>query len=144
MGKIKGLFSKENRTKTILAIVGIVVVIAAVVCLFLFGPFNKGKRIEKKLNNRMQELGKDFYENYYYDQVGKDFVKNYEANGIKVDLNNLARLNSNDSDAIIGEFKNAKGEACNANNTKVTIYPKDPYEKTNYEIKVTLDCNFGK
>ena len=96
MGKIKGLFSKENRTKTILAIVGIVVVIAAVVCLFLFGPFNKGKRIEKKLNNRMQELGKDFYENYYYDQVGKDFVKNYEANGIKVDLNNLARLNSND------------------------------------------------
>jgi len=141
MGKIKDLFSKEKRVKTIAIIAGAIVVIAAVVCLILFGPFNKSKRIEKKLTNRMQELGKDFYENYYYDQVGKDFVKNYENNGIKVDLNNLARLNSNDSDAILGEFKNAKGESCNANNTKVTIYPKDPYEKTNYEIKVTLDCN---
>ena len=55
MGKIKDLFSKEKRVKTIAIIAGVVVVIAAIVCLFVFGPFNANNRIEKKLTNKMQD-----------------------------------------------------------------------------------------
>ena len=92
----------------------------------------------------MTELAKNFYENYYYDQVGSEFVKGHAENGIKIDIANLARINNSDSQAILEEFKNSAGENCDSTKSKVTIYPKDPYGKTDYELKIDLECNFNK
>jgi hypothetical protein len=141
----KNAFSAENRVKTIGIAAGIVVVIAVIVVLIVAKPFgNKDKKVEKQLNDRMTELAKNFYENYYFDQVGSEFVKGHAENGIKIDLANLARINNSDSQSVLDEFKNKDGEACNTTTTKVTIYPKDPYGKTDYELKIELDCNFKK
>lgn len=141
----KNAFSAENRVKTIGIAAGIVVVIAVIIVLIVAKPFgNKDKKVEKQLNERMTELAKNFYENYYFDQVGSEFVKGHAENGIKIDLANLARINNSDSQSVLDEFKNKDGEACNTTTTKVTIYPKDPYGKTDYELKIELDCNFKK
>ena len=141
----KNAFSAENRVKTIGIIAGVVVVIAAVVLLLVFKPFgNKDKKVEKQLNDRMGELAKNFYENYYFDQVGSEFVKGHAENGIKIDLANLARINNSDSQSVLDEFKNTEGKACNTSTSKVTIYPKEPYGKTDYELKIELDCEFKK
>ena len=120
-------------------------IIAAVVLLLVFKPFgNKDKKVEKQLNNRMGELAKNFYENYYFDQVGSEFVKGHAENGIKIDLANLARINNSDSQSVLDEFKNTEGEACNTSTSKVTIYPKEPYGSTNYNVEVELKCDFSK
>ena len=141
----KNASSAENRVKTIGIAAGIVVVIAVIVVLIVAKPFgNKDKKVETKLNDRMTELAKNFYENYYFDQVGSEFVKGHAENGIKIDLANLARINNSDSQSVLDEFKNSEGEACNTSSSKVTIFPKDPYGKTDYELKIELDCNFKK
>ena len=139
----KKLFSAENRVKTIGIGVGILVVIVGIIVIP--GTFAKpDSKIEKQLTKKMQEMAKDFYENYYYDQVGSDFVKQHSEDGIKIDLANLARINNSDSKAVLDEFKNSNGESCNTTNTKATIYPKDPYGKSDYELKINIDCNLKK
>ena len=140
------IFSKENRAKTIGVIAGVFVVAAVVIIVTVSKSFayKPDKKAEKQLNDRMTELAKNFYENYYFDQVGSEFVKGHAENGIKIDLANLARINNSDSQSVINEFKNKDGEACNTTTSKVTIYPKDPYGKTDYELKIDLDCNFKK
>ena len=147
------MFSVENRKKSIAIICGIVaaIVVIVVVILFATGTIgNKNKKVEKQLTTRLEELGRNFYEEYYYKQVGKDdearkeFVKGYSQNGIKINLANLARSNTTEQEKILNEFKNADGEACNSSNTKVAIYPKEPYGAKDYDIKVTLDCGFDK
>ena len=138
-------FSAENRTKTIGIIVGVAVVLVVIIVLLVAKPFgNKDKKVEKQLNDRMSQLAKNFYEDYYFDQVGSEFVKGHAENGIKIDLANLARINNSDSQSILNEFKNSEGEACDTTKSKATIYPKDPYGKTDYELKIALECNFKK
>jgi hypothetical protein len=147
------MFSVENRKKSISIICGIVAAIVVMVIVILFATGilgNKNKKVEKQLTARLEELGRNFYEDFYYNQVGKDdearkeFVKGYSQNGIKINLDNLARSNTTKQESILNEFKNASGEACNSSNTKVAIYPKEPYGVKDYEIKVTLDCGFDK
>ena len=142
---MKNLFSAENRVKTISVIAGVVVVLVVVLVFGLGKTFAKpDKKQEKQLNDKMTELAKNFYENYYFDQVGSDFVKGHAENGIKIDLANLARINNSDSQSVLNEFKNSEGEACDTTKSKVTIFPKDPYGKTDYELKIELECNFKK
>ena len=141
---MKEFFSnKKNITIGVVVLVSVLVVVAAGIGLsYAFSPSKKAK-----LETELKEMGKDFYENFYYDLVvnsnGVDSIKKFENTGIKVDLDNLSRQN-NENKEKVNDFKNDKNEDCNKTNTKVTIYPKDPYGKTNYEIQVQLDCGFEK
>ena len=79
MDKIKGFFKKifdaEHRKMTFGIIGGVVaaIVIIVVIVLFATGTIgNKNKKVEKQLTSRLEELGKDFYENFYYKQAGND------------------------------------------------------------------------
>ena len=150
---MKKMFNDKNRKKSIGIICGIVAIIIVIVVavLFINGIFNnKNKKLEKELTNRLEELGRSFYENYYYIQVGKDdasrieFVKRHAKDSIRTDLANIARINSSEQQNILNEFKNAYGESCNASGTRVAIYPKEPYGVRDYDIEVTLDCGFNK
>lgn len=149
----RNMFKKENRKKSIAIICAIVVAIAVIVVVVLFATGtigNKNKKVEKQLTARLEELGRNFYEEYYYKQVGKDeearknFVKGHAQNGIKIDLANLARANTIEQQNILNAFANATGDACSTTGTKVAIYPKEPYGPKDYEIKITLDCGFDK
>lgn len=138
-------FIKNLQRKTIIigasilvAIIGIIVAI-----VLLIGSKNK----EEKLENILKDLGTDFYENFYYNQVGTnekeraEFLKKFKDIGIKVSLDNLFRYQKEEPKEIIAKFVNKETKKeCDRINSMVIIYPKDPYGKTDYTIDSTLVC----
>lgn len=133
--------------KAIIAIVIIVLAIIAVVSVMLFIK----KSNEEELNKSLEEMGKSFYENFYYEQIGNSsdersaLLSKFTTVGIKVDLDNLSRYDDGKFKDEISKFVNNQTNAkCNTTNTKVTIYPKSPYGKTDYSVKTELDCGFDK
>lgn len=123
-----------------------VVVIGIVVALiFILGGNN-----EKKLNANLTTLGKQFYEEFYYpsqeksQENVKDFVKKFEKTGIKVNLENIAKISKVDKELVDSMINKKTKKKCDAKNSYVIIYPEKPYGKTNYKIEVTLDCGFNK
>lgn len=136
---------KSNKTVVIIGI-ALFIVIATV----LFVVFNKPSN-KKELETSLTEMGKSFYENFYYEQIGSSaderstLLSKFTTIGIKIDLDNLGRYNNGEFSDEIKEFKNNKtDEKCNKTNTKVIIYPKSPYGKTDYKIEVKLDCGFDE
>lgn len=123
-----------------------VIVIAIVVGLILF----LGGSNEKKLNANLTKLGRQFYEEFYYPSQEKsqsdvkEFVKKFEKTGIKINLENIAKISKVDK-ALVDSMVNKKTkEKCDAKNTTVTIYPEKPYGKSDYKIEVNLECGFKK
>lgn len=145
LNKIEDLFKKIN--KKIIIISSIVLVIIVVLVLLLFIKPFEGKSQEQKLTNKLEELGIDFYENFYYNQISKDdkeraeFLKKYTDIGIKINLDNLSRFKVEETEKIVKEFVNKEtNEECDKINSMVVIYPKEPYEKKSYSIDVILEC----
>ncbi len=119
------------------------------IAIFLIMTFMKPKNNKKELESSLKEMGIEFYENFYYEQVGTsidertNLLSKYTDIGIKVDLDNLERYNSGKFKDKISEFKNARtNEKCSRTDTKVIIYPKSPYQKKDYKIEIRLDCGF--
>lgn len=123
-----------------------VVVIAVVVGLILF----LGGSNEKKLNANLTKLGRQFYEEFYYPSQEKsqsdvkEFVKKFEKTGIKINLENIAKISKVDKELVDSMVNKKTKEKCDAKNTTVTIYPEKPYGKSNYKIEVNLECGFKK
>lgn len=138
--------SKNIKFNKNIIIIALVVIVAVITGLFL----GMGKKDNKKdLEKSLQEMGRTFYENFYYEQVGSSadertsLLSKFTTVGIKIDLDNLGRYNDNEFKDEISKFKNTKTDKkCNKTNTKVIIYPKSPYGKTDYTIKTELDCGF--
>lgn len=144
---MKKVITRLNRKNCFIAITTLLLIIAIILIII----FNSKKSEEDKLNDMLKELGVNFYENFYYDQVGtndterKEFVKKYETIGIKVNLDNLSRLNSDESKKMVDKFVNSETKKeCDKSNTRVIIYPKTPYEKDSYDIKTELVCGFDE
>ncbi len=144
---MKKVITRLNRKNCFIAITTLILIIAIILIII----FSSKKSEEDKLNDMLKELGVNFYENFYYDQVGtndterKEFVKKYETIGIKVNLDNLSRLNSDESKKMVDKFVNSKTKKeCDKSNTRVIIYPKTPYEKDSYDIKTELVCGFDE
>lgn len=136
---------KKLKKSTIIILVSVIVVALAVCAYFMLGNSSN----ESKLESSMKEMGKDFYENFYYKQVGKsseertNLLSKFTTVGIKIDLENLGRYDNGKYSKDIKEFVNNKtNEKCNKTNTKVVIYPKSPYGKTDYTVEAQLDCGF--
>ena len=123
-----------------------VVVIAIVVGLILF--LNKSN--EKQLNTNLTKLGKQFYEEFYYPSQEKSqedvkaFVKKFEKTGIKVNLENIAKVSKVDKDLVKSMVNSKTKKDCDKSESYVIIYPEKPYGKTNYKIEVNLECGFKK
>lgn len=136
----KNIFTKKN----IIICSSILVVILLIVLLILFLTNPK-----RKIKNTLENVGKDFYTNYYYDQLtkkrSKDDLKSlfskFSKNGIKLNLNYLSSYNKGKQKDVIDSLKYKK-KSCNKDNTKVIIYPEEPYGKTDYRIELELDCGF--
>ncbi len=139
----------------IIAIISAVIIallIVGILCLFKKEPESQ----EIKLENRLKELAKDFYEEKYYpnlvssktnepmtEEEKKEFAAKYEQTGITMGLESLARTFGEDKDKILKEFVNEETkEACSPTETQIIIYPKRPYDVKSYEIEVKLACGF--
>lgn len=133
-----------NKKKIGIIIVFAILVIAIVVSIFIF----KGGFGEKKLISNLEKLGKKYYEEIYYPSQGAsdservEFIKNYEKTGLSIDLDNISKNESIDQDLVKSLYNKKTNKKCDDKKTTVTYYPVKPYGKTDYKIKVNLECGF--
>lgn len=122
---------KKREINIIIAVVAIIIIIIG---LFTFSKLNKkGLNLEDSITS----LGKDFYEKYYYDSLtSKDVLDNFTDTGISINLTTINTISPIDSKID----KNIKNKKCDYEKTKVLIYPKKPFNKKDYNIKVELTC----
>lgn len=144
--KIKNIkFSKK------MIIIPICILVVILLIVFVPKLFKQEASQEEKLTTTLEELGIDFYENFYYNQISsndeerKEFLEKYKDIGIKINLDNLSRFKSEETEEISKKFVNKETkEECDKINSMVVIYPKEPYEKTSYSIDVILECGYEK
>lgn len=143
--KIEKQEKRKLNKKTLALVVAVLIVVILVVLLVVFGKKSNEKELESSLN----KMGASFYENFYYEQIGSSaddrtsLLSKFSTIGIKIDLENLGRYNDGEFKKDIKEFKNSlTDEKCNQTKTKVIIYPKSPYGKTDYKIETELSCGF--
>ena len=137
-------FFKDSRNVIISGCIALAILI--IVIIFLLIRFNSPKMKQQAIENDIKTMAADFYENYYYDLITKDFgadqLAKFKKSGIIVDLNILGRHKSENLEKI-KEFKHPKKDVeCDREKTKAIIYPKESYNKNDYEIKVELSCGF--
>ena len=125
---------KMKDKKNLMVLVGIVALaIVIVVSIIIFGKISN----ESKKENEMKNLGKAFYEEVYYKQLVesdievKDFLSRFKENGIKFDLKTLVGYKDDNKELF---------DKCNLDDSKVTIYPSDPYKQDSYKMELTLSC----
>lgn len=134
---IETIEKKDKRFDKKYMIILIVIFVLVVLILFL----SKKPRLESDFKH----LGKDFYSGYYYKQISKSktekevksFLDDFKEIGIKVSLANIETYNGKGNEKIIKKLKSAK---CDENKSVVTIYPKKPYGKNDFTVKVKLSC----
>lgn len=138
----------KNMKLKINLIIGFIVVLLIFLGLYFFkGVVSQ----EAQLKNKIETIGSDFYENFYYDQISSnksneevtEFLERFEEIGIKVDLDNLARYDTDKYPNLEEEFLNKKESIqCDIRNTKAIIYPQKPFGKEDYKVESELDCGF--
>lgn len=143
----------KNNTNTKTKMIQIIALAAGLIIIFAVILFlTRGSRLslEDKLNNSLTKMGEEFYTDFYYNEISKnktteeitEFLSKFKDVGIKINLDNLSRYNEKKNAETIKTFKNEKGTACNTTSTRAIIYPKSPYGRKDYTIKVELDCGF--
>ena len=105
---------------------------------------------EKAVKNKIVEITKDYYENYFYEQL-KDSEQYKDANKFeeimeKYHIGALNTLSLRDllsyDDKKNGEYEDYLTKYCDKDATTVRIFPDPPYERTTYHAEFTYSCNF--
>lgn len=86
---------------------------------------NKNKKSISKIVNK-------FYEDSYYNAIPKELLKDFKDKGIKLSLKELFEFE---------ELSTKEYKIYNLNKSWIIIYPKSPYEKKDYDIKIKLYRN---
>ena len=87
----------------------------------------------------IRNLGKEFYEAFYWDDCGKygnegrkEFLENFKVIGITVSLENLIRWGNTAgySDDLFNQY--------DLEESRIIVYPKEPYGRKDYTISVDI------
>jgi len=123
--------------------------------LCLFGiPFfihystESKKNASENVEEYIEKLGKEFYEDYYYlqledlieNQMIEDtptFLENFVTTGIPVTLNQILELHFKTEKEL---RKSLEKYQCDYETTGFIIYPEHPYEKKSYRIEPQIAC----
>ena len=135
----KNIFTKRNIIIAVIALVIINIIVGAI--LIYNNPKNK-------LTRSIKYMGKDFYTNYFYNTLKEgrsnkelsEILERYKDTGIKINLKNLSQFDSSKYKEEIDNM--VENNKCIDTKTRAVIYPKAPYGKDNYKIKIELNCNF--
>ena len=123
---------------------GIILVVLFIYIIGLISYNHKysDKTIKKELGAKLSEIGKTYYEEFYYDKAleGDPTRLNNVENGIKIDLSSLSSYEFLDDffkEDIVNKRTNEK---CDYDSTLVIIYPDSPYKKSDYHIETVINC----
>ena len=145
--------TKKQGKKILIGAAALVVIgLATWGVIVLIGILSSNK---SSLEANLETLGKDFYETFYYDQIAKaydderlkEFLKSYSTLGIKISLDNFNHYQSKnlDNKALVEEFKNNKtDQPCDKTESKVTVFPQEPFGQKDYKIEAKLVCGFDE
>ncbi len=144
---------KLNDKQKKLLIYGVLIISIMIVLIIsvIVGKMNNKQDEQERLTSYLKQEVKAFYEKNYYPQIldsiedAKLFLSNFEKDGITISIEKLIENNVITEETAKKKFINKDNhKLCNFENTKVIIYPKDPYEKNSYTLKTILDCNTQK
>lgn len=138
----------ESRKKTKVIVISIILGVLALFLVFLLYTklvVNSPEARSEKANNKLNDLGGVFY-SHYYDSVEetskentKNVISNYKDVGFTITLKDLKLY----LDTYKIEDYSALDD-CNEEQTKVTVYPVEPFGKEDYNVRVILECPFSK
>ena len=122
--------------KIMFLILIILFIIAGILILF------NSKIGRESLSRRdIRKITKEFYSFYYDENNTDDNVKNYLRKyintGLTISLGDMEVYIENKSN---GGTTYSSLEKCDRANSKITIYPKSPFGKDDYELKFDLVC----
>ena len=121
----------------------ILALVATVVLLVVLSAKEKNAlSTNETLTQQLESYGEKFYEDYYFNQTqtidGLE-LSSFVESGIPVTLTKMAELFVVvEADLIKTMVKGDK--VCNFDNTKVVIYPEEPFNRTSYRLETFLDC----
>lgn len=125
---------KSSNKIIIFGLLALVIVVALIISYFFV--FNK-KTVEVSIEDSLVSVGKDFYENYYYDLIdNKEDLNIFAEIGLNFNLANIDQTINLD-DKVKRKFEKEK---CDFAETRVLIYPEKPFNNKDYTIKVILSC----
>ncbi len=123
-------------------------VVFMVMLLVVTGCGKDKKDYKKELTDNLEKLGRTFYEEFYYPhQIENNediasFLVKFKESGVKANLENISKISVVDKALVDSMVNNETKEKCDFKNSSVTFYPKEPYGKTDYEVKVELECGY--
>ena len=131
--------------RTILVV--IIILAVAIIATLITSLFYDNKKAVKE---KIVEITKDYYENYFYEQMvnSEQFKKEgiFEETMEKYHNGGLNTLSLRDL-LVYDNKKNSKYEEfltkyCDKDNTVVRIFPDPPYNRTTYHAEFIYSCNF--
>ena len=143
--KRANLFSGADITRKIAMILNI----CAMGVVVIFAIYKAINTPEKMVKDHIAGYAREYYEEYLYPKIKngvdsdkfEETMRYYAEHGIDdahVSLRQLMLYDgghfSKDLDAI--------SDYCNIDQTFVSIYPENPYEKNNYRVKYNYSCKF--
>ena len=119
--------------------------------IFFYNLKNPNASIStKEFSDKLTKMGETIYKDYYYeitkvdktDEELKDYLKMFNTLGLSFNLVELSKYSDENKEVIDSFLNNYKN--CSRENTKVIIYPKDPYSKVDYTVETKIDCTEKK
>ena len=125
------------KNKKIMFLIAIILFIIAGILILVNSKIGR----ESLSRRDIRKITKEFYSFYYDENNTDDNVKNY----LRKYINTGLTISLGDMEIYI-ESKSNGGttysslEKCDRANSKITIYPKSPFGKDDYELKFDLVC----
>jgi hypothetical protein len=125
------------KNKKIMFLIAIILFIIAGILILVNSKIGK----ESLSRRDIRKITKEFYSFYYDENNTDDNVKNYLRKyintGLTISLGDMEIYIENKSN---GGTTYSSLEKCDRANSKITIYPKSPFGKDDYELKFDLVC----
>ena len=125
------------KNKKIMFLIAIILFIIAGILILVNSKIGK----ESLSRRDIRKITKEFY-SFYYDENNTDdnirnYLRKYINSGLTISLGDMEIYIENKSN---GGTTYSSLEKCDRANSKITIYPKSPFGKDDYELKFDLVC----
>ena len=125
------------KNKKIMFLIAIILFIIAGILILVNSKIGR----ESLSRRDIRKITKEFY-SFYYDENNSDnnvknYLRKYINTGLTISLGDMEIYIENKSN---GGTTYSSLEKCDRANSKITIYPKSPFGKDDYELKFDLVC----
>ena len=122
------------------------VIILAMMVVVLATLFALQNTPEHAVKRKVEEIARDYYENYFYESVLKhgtaeidEVLKRYEEPGFsKVSLEQLTLYDN----AKYAKVRPALEAYCDLGQSSIKIFPVSPFGRSDYRIEYSYSCTF--